>query len=109
MRPGCCSPRCRGAPGRGLAARRSGSSATQRDKVPVGPAPRLTPGQGRLGLSYRTLANCYFNNERVAAWLADLLDEWDGPAIVIWDGGNMQKDDPIEAVVQGARAAAVST
>jgi transposase len=77
--------------------------AKQRDKVSVGAALWLTPGQSRLGLSYRTLVNGYFNNERVAAWLADLLGEWRSPAIVVWDGGNMHKGDPIAAVVGGAR------
>jgi transposase len=75
--------------------------AKQRDKVSVGAALWLTRGQ--LGLSYRTLVNGYFNNEQVAAWLSDLLAEWDGPTIAIWDGGNMHKGDPIKAVVERAR------
>jgi len=77
--------------------------AKHRDKVSIGAALWLTPGQGRLGLSYRTLVNGHFNNERVAAWLTHLLGQWDGPAIVIWDGGNMHKGDPIAAVVDEAR------
>jgi transposase len=75
----------------------------QREKVSAAAALWLSPGQGRLGLSYRTLVNGYFNNQRVAAWLSHLRGAWGGPAIVIWDGGTMHKGDPIEAVVQAAR------
>lgn len=77
--------------------------AKHRDKVSVGAALWLTPKMDRLGLSYKTLVNAYFNNERVATWLSELLDEWAGPTLVIWDGGNMHKGDPIADVVEKAR------
>lgn len=73
--------------------------ARHRDKVSVAAALWLTPGRDRLGLSYRTLVNGYFNNERVASWLRELLAELGGPAVVVWDGGNMHKGDPIREVV----------
>ncbi len=70
-----------------------------REKVSVAAALWLTPGRDRLGLSYQTLRNGYFNNERVAAFLEGLLRKL-GSLVVLWDGGTMHKGDPIRALLQ---------
>src|SRR5205085_10855859 len=75
----------------------------QRDKVWVGAVVWLTPRRDRLGLAFRTLVDDYFNNERTAAWLKDLVAGWGGPAVVVWDGGNMHQGDPIRAAVRESR------
>jgi putative transposase len=77
-----------------------------RERVSVAAALWLTPRRDRLGLSYQTLLNDYFNNERVAAFLERLLREI-GPMVVIWNGGTMHKGDPIRALVQRSKGAVV--
>jgi putative transposase len=76
--------------------------SAHREKVSVAAALWLTPRRDRLGLSYQTLVNDYFNNERVAAFLERLLREF-GPMVVIWNGGSMHKGDPIRAVVERSK------
>jgi transposase len=71
-----------------------------RDKVSVAAAVWLPPGRGgRLGLSFWTLENGYFNNVAVAAFLGELLGELGSPLVVVWDGGSMHKGDPIRELV----------
>src|SRR5205085_9952042 len=70
-----------------------------REKVSVAGALWLTPSRDRLGLSFETIVNGYFNNEAVAGFLGDVLDELRGPAVVVWDGGNMHKGSPIDDLV----------
>ncbi len=70
-----------------------------REKVSVAAALWLTPDRKQLGLSFQTLENSYFNNERVAFFLEHLLHRL-GALVVIWDGGTMHKGDPIRALVQ---------
>jgi len=74
--------------------------AGQREKVSVAGALWLTPWRDRLGLSYQTIVNGYFNNEAVAGFLGDVLDELGGRAIVVWDGGTMHKGEPINALLE---------
>jgi len=69
-----------------------------REKVSVAAALWLTPRRDRLGLSYQTLRNGYFNNQRVAVFLKRLLREL-GSVVVLWDGGTMHKGDPIWAII----------
>jgi transposase len=69
--------------------------AAHREKVSVAAALWLNPARDRLGLFTRTLVKGYFDNARVAEFLADLLRELGGPVVVVWDGGTMHKGDPI--------------
>jgi putative transposase len=73
-----------------------------REKVSVAAALWLTPRRDRLGLSYQTLRNGYFNNRRVASFLERLLRQV-GPLVVVWDGGTMHKGDPIRALLKRHR------
>src|SRR5262249_20971936 len=70
-----------------------------REKGSVAGGLWLTPLRNRLGLSFETIVNGYFNNEAVAGFVGDVLEELNGPAIVIWDGGSMHKGDPIHELV----------
>lgn len=72
----------------------------QRQKVSLAAALWLPPRRERLGLSYRTLVNGYFNNAQVAVFLGALLMELSGRWIVVWDGGPMHKGDPIRDLLQ---------
>jgi transposase len=72
-----------------------------REKVSVAAGLWLNPGRGRLRLFARTAVNGYFNTERVAPFLGALADEVRGPLVVVWDGGNMHKGDPIRELVAG--------
>lgn len=66
-----------------------------REKVSVAAALWLSPKRDRLRLFIRTAVNGYFNNRRVAPFLEALADEVGGPLVVVWDGGNMHKGEPI--------------
>jgi transposase len=70
-----------------------------REKVSVAAALWLDPGRDRL--FSRTVVNGYFNNERVAPFLGALADEVGGPLVVVWDGGNMHKGEPIRKLLAG--------
>src|SRR5262249_53361223 len=70
-----------------------------REKVSVAAALWLTPRRDRLGLSYQTLRNGYFNNGRVAGFLKRLLRELDSVGVG-WGGGTMHKGDTIRALIQ---------
>jgi transposase len=71
-----------------------------REKVSVAAAVWLSPRRDRLGLYSRTLADGYFDNWHVAAFLEAMLLELDGRFVVIWDGGPMHKGDPIRALAE---------
>jgi len=73
---------------------------SHRDKVSVAGALWLTPLRNRLGLSFQTIVNGYFNNEAVAGFLGDVLEELHGPAVAIWDRGTMHKGGPIQELVE---------
>jgi transposase len=70
-----------------------------REKVSIAAALWLSPRRDRLGLYSQTLANGYFDNWYVAAFLEAMLQELSGRFVVIWDGGSMHKGDPIRALV----------
>src|SRR5262249_23119655 len=74
--------------------------AGHREKVSVAGGLWLTPLRERLGLFYQTIVNGYFNNEAVAGFVDDVLDELGGPIILVWDGGNMHKGAPINKLLE---------
>lgn len=49
---------------------------------------------------FETLVDAYYNKERSAAFLETLLREIPERIVVVWDGGNMHKGDPIRKVVE---------
>lgn len=71
-----------------------------REKVSLAVALWLAPHRDRLGLSYHTLVNDYFNNKKVAVFLERLLRQIPHPLVVLWDRGNMHKGDPIRDELQ---------
>jgi transposase len=73
--------------------------ARHRDKVSVIGAFTLSPKGRRRGLYFRTYPKEYLNNVKVAAFLRQLLRHLRGAVIVVWDGGNMHKGDPIRQVL----------
>jgi transposase len=68
--------------------------------VSVAAALWLAPRRDQLGLSFQTLAQGYYNNERVAAFLEGLLGERAAPVVAVWDGGNMHKGGPIDDLLR---------
>lgn len=70
-----------------------------REKVSVAAALWLSPRRDRLGLYTQTLANGYFDNWYVAAFLEAMLQELTARFVVVWDGGSMHKGDPIGALM----------
>ena len=78
-------------------------SAGKREKVSVAAALWLSPRRDRLGLFARTLANGYFDNWYVAAFLEAMLQELAGRFVVVWDGGTMHKGDPIHQLQETSR------
>ena len=66
-----------------------------REKVSVAAALWLSPRRDRLGLYSQTLANGYFDNWYVTAFLEAMLHDLAGRFVVVWDGGPMHKGDPI--------------
>jgi len=73
--------------------------ARHRDKVSTIAALTRSPRRGRHGLYFRTYPKEYINNVKVAAFLRQLLGHLRGCVIVLWDGGNMHKGDPIRQVL----------
>ena len=69
-----------------------------RKKVSVAAALWLSPRRDRLGLYFHTLADGYFDNWYVTAFLEALLHDLPGRFVVVWDGGTMHKGEPIEAL-----------
>jgi transposase len=66
-----------------------------RQKVSVAAALWLPPARDRVGLFTRTLADGYFNNERMVPVLTGLLRAVGGPVVVVWDGGGPHQGGPI--------------
>lgn len=66
-----------------------------REKVSVASALWVSPHTGRLRLSYRTIADGYFDAAAVAAFLGQSLRGRRRPVVVLWDGGNMHRGQPI--------------
>lgn len=74
--------------------------ARQRDKISLIGALCVSPDQRTVSFHYDTLFNAYYNNVRVAAFLEQLLARLAGHVVVLWDGGNMHKGDPIRTVLR---------
>lgn len=73
---------------------------SEREKVSIAAAMWLSPCRDRLGLLFRTLPKAYFNNQRMATFLEDLLSTLRGRIVVVWDGGPMHKGDPIRETLE---------
>jgi transposase len=73
--------------------------ARHRDKVSAVAAFTRSPRRHRQGLYFQTYPKEYINNVKVAAFLRQLLRHLRGNVIVIWDGGNMHKGEPIRQVL----------
>ena len=70
----------------------------QRKKVSVAAAVWLSPRRDHLGLYSHTLADGYFDNWYVTAFLEAMLRDLPGRFVVVWDGGTMHKGEPIRAL-----------
>ena len=69
--------------------------ASHRDHVSVISALSYSPVRNCCSLYFQTLADGYFNNERVAAFVRQLLRHVRGPVIILWDRGNMHRGPEI--------------
>jgi hypothetical protein len=66
-----------------------------RQKVSIAAAVWLSPRRDHLGLYFHTLADGYFDNWYVTAFIEAMLRDLSGRFVVVWDGGPMHKGDPI--------------
>lgn len=69
--------------------------AAHRQKVSVAAALSLSPGRGHVRLGHQTLLNAYFNSERYALFLRELLHDLRGPLVLVHDNGNMHRGQPL--------------
>lgn len=69
--------------------------ARQRDKVSVAAALTLSPARTHVNLHYQTYPNTYVNNVVYTQFLRQLLRRVVRPIVLIHDGGNMHKGDPV--------------
>jgi putative transposase len=69
--------------------------ASHRDHVSVISALSYSPARNSTSLYFQTLPEGYFNNQRVAAFVRQLLRHLRGSVIILWDRGNMHKGPPI--------------
>jgi hypothetical protein len=69
-----------------------------RQKVSVAAAVWLSPRRDHLGLYFHTLADGYFDNWYVTAFIEAMLRDLSGRFVVVWDGGPMHKGEPIRAL-----------
>lgn len=69
-----------------------------RKKVSVAAALWLSPRRDHLGLHFHTLADGYFDNWYMTAFLEAMLRDLPGRFGVVWDGGTMHKGEPIRAL-----------
>src|SRR6185437_10698139 len=69
-----------------------------RQKVSIAAAVWLSPRRDRLGLYYHTLPDGYFDNWYVTAFVEAMLKDLGGRFVVVWDGGNMHKGEPIDSL-----------
>jgi len=74
--------------------------AGHREKVSVAAALWLTPRRDRLGLTFQTMVNGYFDAEAVADFLRTVLPAVGGPVVLVWDGGTMHRGDPIDELLE---------
>jgi transposase len=69
-----------------------------RQKVSIAAAVWLSPRRDNLGLYFHTLADGYFDNWYVTAFIEAMLHDLNGRFVVVWDGGPMHKGEPIRAL-----------
>ena len=72
----------------------------RRKKVSVAAAIWLSPMRTRLGLYFQTLADGYFDNWNITAFMEAMMKDLSGRFVVVWDGGPMHKGEPINALEQ---------
>jgi transposase len=63
-------------------------------------APQPLRQRSSLGFYFETLSDAYYNSERTAAFVTRLMREIPERIIVIWDGGNMHKGNPVREAVE---------
>jgi transposase len=71
-----------------------------RQKVSVQGALVLDGGGRPEALRCQMHEDSYVTGEKTAAFLRNLLREWEGPLIVVWDRGNMHKGPHIRALLR---------
>jgi transposase len=71
-----------------------------RDKVSAIAALTVSPVRHRLGLYFATDSQDYLTAQGVADFLRGLLRQLRGRVIVVWDGGNNHKGDPIRELLR---------
>ena len=69
-----------------------------REKVSLIAALTLKQTSCEPQMHFRTYPKDYVNSEKAAAFVRTLLSEIPGEVVVVWDGGNMHKGDPIRAL-----------
>ncbi len=69
--------------------------AAHRQKVSAAAALSISPERGHVQLRYQTLTNAYFNSERYALFLRELLHDMRGPLVLVHDNGNMHRGEPM--------------
>jgi transposase len=74
--------------------------ASHRRKVSVAAALSLSPERGHIQLHYQTLVNGYFDSERYARFLRELLHDLRGPLVLVHDNGNMHRGQPMRELCQ---------
>ena len=74
-----------------------------REKVSMIAALGVRARSKHLSLHFRTYKRQYINNEKAADFLRQLLRRVRGKIIVVWDGGNMHKGDPIRQLLARTR------
>jgi transposase len=70
----------------------------QRQHVSVAAALWVSADWQQVGLFSRALLNGYFNNQRIAIFLHQLLRRLPGPVVAVWNGGPMHHGGPIPLV-----------
>jgi len=74
--------------------------ARQRDKVSVAAALTLSPARVHVNLHYQTYPNAYVNSAIYAEFLRQkVLARMAQPVVLIHDGGNMHKGDPMRELL----------
>jgi transposase len=69
-----------------------------RQHVSVAAALWVSPEWDEVGMFSRALLNSYFNNQRIAIFLHQLMRRVAGPVILVWNGGPMHKGESIRLV-----------
>jgi hypothetical protein len=70
-----------------------------REKVSLAAALWLSSDGEPERLTYRSLANDYFDNVAVVGFLEKLVSQTRKPLTVVWDGGTMHKGEPIRQLL----------